>query len=103
MTGPTVGQVQAIGIDHLQPQARGGTDDLSNLVPCCALCNSVKGAKTLEECRTYLLLQGSSEARALHALQLAVAELSTLADRLADVIIELELKIKPIVFFGERR
>ena len=38
-------------VDHLTPKARGGTDDLSNLVPACATCNVAKGMMTLEEWR----------------------------------------------------
>ena len=28
--------------DHVIPKARGGTDDLANLVPACRACNSAK-------------------------------------------------------------
>jgi 5-methylcytosine-specific restriction endonuclease McrA len=31
--------------DHLFPQVRGGPHTVENLVPCCAECNSRKGAK----------------------------------------------------------
>jgi len=30
-------------IDHFQPRAHGGTDDLDNLVYCCHPCNEFKG------------------------------------------------------------
>lgn len=36
-------------VDHVIPRSRGGTDDLSNLVPACAPCNLSKGPKTPEE------------------------------------------------------
>lgn len=29
-------------IDHFQPQSKGGTDDLDNLLYCCARCNQYK-------------------------------------------------------------
>lgn len=32
-------------VDHLIPFAKGGTENLSNLVACCRSCNSKKGAK----------------------------------------------------------
>lgn len=38
-------------VDHTVPRSRGGTDDLSNLVPSCAACNLAKAARTLEEFR----------------------------------------------------
>jgi len=30
-------------VDHIQPLSSGGTDDISNLAPCCYRCNSIKG------------------------------------------------------------
>jgi hypothetical protein len=30
-------------VDHIQPHAKGGTDDLDNLVYCCVRCNQYKG------------------------------------------------------------
>lgn len=39
-------------VDHQTPKARGGTDDLSNLVPCCMSCNISKGMMTVEEWRS---------------------------------------------------
>lgn len=41
----------ACHIDHVHPKSRGGTDDLSNLVPACVTCNISKGAKTIKEWR----------------------------------------------------
>lgn len=38
-------------IDHIQPLARGGSNDISNLTVACAPCNRSKGAKTLKEWR----------------------------------------------------
>jgi 5-methylcytosine-specific restriction endonuclease McrA len=28
--------------DHIHPKSLGGSDDMSNLVPCCNFCNSAK-------------------------------------------------------------
>lgn len=33
-------------IDHVIPKVKGGSDDMSNLVPCCSLCNWKKGRTT---------------------------------------------------------
>jgi 5-methylcytosine-specific restriction endonuclease McrA len=36
-------------VDHVTPRCQGGTDDLSNLVPACAACNTSKNGRTPEE------------------------------------------------------
>ena len=34
-----------LSVDHIQPRAKGGTDDLDNLQTLCRTCNSRKGAR----------------------------------------------------------
>lgn len=34
----------ALHVDHVTPRARGGTDDLANLVASCTGCNLSRGA-----------------------------------------------------------
>ncbi len=41
--------VNGFHIDHSNPRAKGGTDDLVNLVPACSRCNFAKYARTPEE------------------------------------------------------
>ena len=41
-------------IEHVLPQARGGSHDYENLAPACRTCNLRKKDKTLEEFRAYL-------------------------------------------------
>lgn len=43
--------VDASHVDHQTPRSRGGSDDISNLVPACAECNVSKGSMTVEEWR----------------------------------------------------
>ena len=38
-------------VDHVVPLARGGTDDIANLVPCCRYCNARKGVLLVDEWR----------------------------------------------------
>ena len=40
---------EGIYTDHVIPKSRGGSNDRSNLVPCCAGCNANKGTQTPEE------------------------------------------------------
>ena len=35
----------ATQVDHVIPRSRGGGHELENLLACCAMCNTLKGAK----------------------------------------------------------
>lgn len=41
------GQPNSYRPDHVLPVARGGGDDVANLIPSCRSCNGKKGAKTI--------------------------------------------------------
>ena len=43
------GTTDALTIDHKVPTAKGGTDDLSNLLLACRSCNSSKRGKDYDE------------------------------------------------------
>jgi 5-methylcytosine-specific restriction endonuclease McrA len=45
--------VAATDFDHVVPLARGGSNDIGNLVPACEKCNASKGAKSLLEFMMY--------------------------------------------------
>lgn len=45
---------QRLGIDHLTPSFRGGSNRYTNLVTCCHWCNSRKKAMTLAEYRDWV-------------------------------------------------
>jgi len=42
------GSTEALSVDHVHPESKGGTLDLSNLQTLCRSCNSKKGARTSE-------------------------------------------------------
>ena len=42
-------------VDHIDPQANGGSHHPTNLLAACKSCNSRKGKKSLEQYRGYLL------------------------------------------------
>ncbi len=46
--------------DHVIPQARGGTNHMDNLVPCCGPCNNMKADKPLWR---FMLERGHPELR----------------------------------------
>lgn len=52
-------------IDHFHPVAKGGSDDLNNLVPACRYCNSSKGTKSVEEFRFLRMMQEFKEMNAV--------------------------------------
>ena len=43
------GGTEDLTIDHKTPLSRGGSNELTNLVPACRSCNRNKGTKTAEE------------------------------------------------------
>lgn len=43
------GSARKLTLDHVVPQAKGGTDHPSNLVACCGDCNDAKGNMSPQE------------------------------------------------------
>lgn len=43
------GSLEKLARDHIVPLSRGGSDEISNIVPACKPCNSSKHARTLRE------------------------------------------------------
>jgi 5-methylcytosine-specific restriction endonuclease McrA len=39
----------SLSLDHLRPYSAGGSNDPSNLVTCCARCNSSRGARSVAQ------------------------------------------------------
>lgn len=42
-------------LDHVVPKSAGGTDAPANLVLCCRLCNSFKGARRIPELMAWVI------------------------------------------------
>lgn len=40
--------------DHMEPLYRGGTDEISNMLPACRSCNHYKSTLGVDEFRSYL-------------------------------------------------
>jgi 5-methylcytosine-specific restriction endonuclease McrA len=51
------GSNRELTIDHVVAQSKGGGNTWTNLVACCAACNSKKGDKSLEQLRWKLRQQ----------------------------------------------
>ena len=47
--------IEDMQVDHVIPLHRGGTNDMSNLVPACRGCNHYKSTLTLEEFRKMII------------------------------------------------
>jgi hypothetical protein len=81
-------------LDHVVPQARGGTNTYRNLVSCCVECNAQKGQTVADDflrslCRQRRLTSGELEGR-LRALEaLAAGQLRPILVPPAVVITEL--------------
>jgi 5-methylcytosine-specific restriction endonuclease McrA len=48
---------ETITLDHKIPRSQSGSDEPANLLPCCRVCNSIKGA------RSYAWMVANSKAR----------------------------------------
>lgn len=53
--GKILEDVDDLTIDHKHPKAKGGTDDMDNLVGCCKSCNQMKADRTVSEFRKRLI------------------------------------------------
>lgn len=61
----------ALTVDHWLPVSRGGTNEKSNLVPCCLRCNQYKGCLSGDE---YLAVMHDATQDQRKALLRAVQE-----------------------------
>lgn len=47
------GRAEVRTVDHIVPKSKGGSDRMSNLVPCCRRCNTSKGTKDYDDFLEY--------------------------------------------------
>jgi len=66
-------------VDHVMPQAAGGTDEFANLITACMDCNRGKGSRMLEEGRSPAVTQQQID-DARERVEQAKAHLDLLAD-----------------------
>lgn len=50
---------QEMTVDHIVPRTRGGSNDRSNKLACCAACNATKGNRPLRYLRDALQRRGT--------------------------------------------
>jgi hypothetical protein len=53
--GKIINEPSDLTLDHMKPKAKGGTDEMNNLIGCCKSCNQMKSDKTMEEYRKELI------------------------------------------------
>jgi len=46
--GQSIEDGAKLTLDHLKPYSKGGSNDTTNLVTCCAICNSKRGNRTVK-------------------------------------------------------
>lgn len=47
--GATVEDGASLGLDHVRPQSKGGSNEARNLLTACHRCNSSRGSRSLPE------------------------------------------------------
>ena len=53
----------SITVDHVVARCHDGTNDLHNLMPCCRLCNYIKGSMSLRKFRRIMKSKKMRKAR----------------------------------------
>jgi hypothetical protein len=90
-------------VDHFQPQAHGGTDDLSNLLYCCWRCNLYKADYWPAQPGDAVLCNPRAEPLAAHCLLLADATLYALSPTGQFTIERLRLNRPPLIAYRRRQ
>jgi hypothetical protein len=89
----------ALTLDHFRPVSRGGSDDIDNLIYCCARCNAYKQAYWPEETTALSLWNPRQEPAGTHFLELEDGRLLPLTDVAAFTVTRLRLNRAPLVSY----
>lgn len=89
-------------LDHFQPRAAGGGDELNNLVYCCSVCNRIKSDFWSDD-QTGRLLHPGLEAVSLHLREEFDGRLTPLTERGAFHLQRLRLNRPQLVRARRRR
>ena len=96
----TAGQLT---IDHFHPQARGGSDDLDNLLYCCHRCNEYKSDYWPQEPNQPALWNPRREAADVHFVELTDGNLYAADPIGAFTLKRLRLNRPPLVAYRVRQ
>ena len=90
-------------VDHFQPQARGGSDDIDNLLYCCHACNQFKADYWPGHATDITLWNPRTEPRDKHLLSLDDGTLHALTEIGAFTLRRLRLNRSPLVTYRIRQ
>lgn len=90
-------------IDHFHPQAKGGTDDIDNLLYCCARCNQYKLDYWPAQPGDVSLWNPRTAPRVAQFLELADGTLHPLTQTGAFTVKRLRLNRPPLLAYRRRR
>ena len=98
-------------VEHLTPLSKDGEDRYINIAPACAECNRLKGTRTVEEFKKFVLEvvywkldQALDATEILERFGAPKEELEALRNSIKeamDVDLDLEVEMKPNLFPGE--
>jgi HNH endonuclease len=90
-------------VDHFQPQARGGSDEIDNLLYCCHACNQFKADYWPGQATDLVLWNPRTEPRDQHLLLLDDGTLHPLTTIAAFTLKRLRLNRPPLVTYRTRQ
>lgn len=92
-----------LSVDHFQPLSRGGSDELDNLVYCCARCNQYKQAYWPESASALPLWNPRRELFQVHFVELEDGQLLALTAVAEFTLTRLRLNRGPLVSYRLRK